>query len=89
MWDFAVCQWEFPVFPLPEKGNAERFSFLKSGNTPQLGIQDNSQGFDMYNVPKERSFECIHKWVKISGEEFQIKSPVNQGSPIQAIWKSL
>jgi len=84
---FRVLQEALNNFARHGRGTLVELSLLKSGDTLQLGIQDNGQGFDMERVQKGLGLESMRERVELSGGEFQIESVIGQGTTIRGIWR--
>ena len=84
---FRVLQEALNNFARHGRGTLVELSLLKSGDTLQLRIQDNGQGFDVERVQKGLGLESMRERVELSGGEFQIESVIGQGTTIRAIWR--
>jgi len=84
---FRVLQEALNNFARHGRGTLVELSLLKSGDTLQLRIQDNGQGFDVERVQKGLGLESMRERVELSGGEFQIESVIGQGTTIRGIWR--
>ena len=70
-------------------GTKIELSLEKKERAIKLGIRDNGQGFNLYEVKKGVGLTSMRERVESSGGKFEIDSGIGKGTTIRAIWNSL